>query len=332
NHSATGNKSGNSWENAIPELADALRWAREQWGENGSGAAWDAENPLQIWVAAGTYMPLYSAEDGKYRAAGENPRDNAFVMVPHVQLYGGFDGEEEVLGARDWNTNETILSGEIGGEGNDIYNAYHVVIGVGNADNSYVMDEHTVLDGFTITGGNADVTGVIKVNEQSVPRNSGGGIAVISASPTLRNLIITGNKTTGSGGGISTQYAACVLTNVVIHGNKGSSNSGGFFAYTSPGTAVPVVLTNVTISGNQGGGMSTSGTPAPIIQNSIISGNYGDTNFFGEIDEVNSGHNIIAGLEGHLPEANPLFANPISGDYRPVTGSPAIDAGSNQAY
>src|SRR5690606_11506023 len=57
-----------------------------------------------------------------------------------------------------------------------------------------------------------------------------------------------------------------------------------------------------------------------------------DTNFFGEIDEVNSGHNIIAGLEGHLPEANPLFANPISGAYRPVTGSPAIDAGSNQAY
>src|SRR5690606_37456379 len=90
--------------------------------------------------------------------------------------------------------------------------------------------------------------------------------------------------------------------------------------------------TNVTISGNQGGGMSTSGTPAPIIQNSIIWGNYGDTNFLGEIDEANSGHNIIAGLEGHLPEANPLFANPISGDYRPVTGSPAIDAGSNQAY
>src|SRR5690606_36200137 len=79
NHSATGNKSGNSWENAIPELADALRWAREQCGENGSGAAWDAEHPLQTWVAAGTYKPLYSAEDGKYRAAGEDARDNAFV-------------------------------------------------------------------------------------------------------------------------------------------------------------------------------------------------------------------------------------------------------------
>src|SRR5690606_15199769 len=40
-HTAT----GSSWDNAIPELADALQWA----GENGE--RFTAENPLQIWVA-----------------------------------------------------------------------------------------------------------------------------------------------------------------------------------------------------------------------------------------------------------------------------------------
>src|SRR5690606_37815771 len=58
---AEGNGSGDSWGNAIPELADALKWAREQWGEDGSNASWGPDNPLQISVAKGTYNPLYHA-------------------------------------------------------------------------------------------------------------------------------------------------------------------------------------------------------------------------------------------------------------------------------
>src|SRR5690606_6411612 len=50
-----GDGSGDSWENAVPELADALRIARERWGDNGADAGWDEAEPLEIWVAAGTY-------------------------------------------------------------------------------------------------------------------------------------------------------------------------------------------------------------------------------------------------------------------------------------
>src|SRR5690606_30359652 len=156
------------------------------------GAEWDINNPLQIWVAADTYLPLYHAEDGKYDTDGG--RDNAFVLIPYVQVYGGFAGGEENLADRDWNTNKTILSGDIGDPGDDSDNSHHVVIGTGDA-----MDEHTVLDGFTITGGYANETGPIQVNEESISRSYGGGISISDAAPTLRNLVITGNKSTVMG-------------------------------------------------------------------------------------------------------------------------------------
>src|SRR5690606_24813147 len=46
---SSGDSTGNSWENAVPELADALI------------AAYDNTAIHQIWVAQGTYAPLYSA-------------------------------------------------------------------------------------------------------------------------------------------------------------------------------------------------------------------------------------------------------------------------------
>src|SRR5690606_36106046 len=42
---------GDSWENAIPELADALKWAREQ--HDGGSPGWTEAEPLRIFVAKG---------------------------------------------------------------------------------------------------------------------------------------------------------------------------------------------------------------------------------------------------------------------------------------
>src|SRR5690625_6409353 len=44
---------GSSWGEALKELADALKWTREQTDD---GHGWDEEHPLQIWVAKGTYF------------------------------------------------------------------------------------------------------------------------------------------------------------------------------------------------------------------------------------------------------------------------------------
>src|SRR5690606_640610 len=86
---SSGNGAGNSWENAIPELADALKWAREKYDADPANPGWTEGAPLKIYVAKGVYKPLYNAADGQYTTDGS--RDNAFVMVKNVQLYGGFD-------------------------------------------------------------------------------------------------------------------------------------------------------------------------------------------------------------------------------------------------
>ncbi|MDZ7717252.1 MAG: choice-of-anchor Q domain-containing protein [Balneolaceae bacterium] len=90
-----GNESGDSWDNAIRELQRALNWAASDWNAEQDGT-------LQIWVAAGTYTP---GEEGDQSAT--------FQLVNHVEVYGGFDGNEESLENRDWKTHTTILSGDI---------------------------------------------------------------------------------------------------------------------------------------------------------------------------------------------------------------------------
>src|SRR5690606_4398926 len=147
---------GNSWGNAIPQLADALKWAREQY--DGGSPGWTEAEPLRIFVAKGTYLPLYSAADGQYTTDGG--RDNSFVLVPNVQLYRGFDPQAGIEGLDDArilpdinNLHQgSILSGDFNGNDNTTNydnhteNAHHVTIAAGDIGSA-------LMDGFTVTGG-----------------------------------------------------------------------------------------------------------------------------------------------------------------------------------
>lgn len=74
----------------------------------------------EIWVAAGTYRPTA-------RNHPADPRSATFVVKPGVALYGGFAGTETGREQRDWQADPTILSGDIGVEGDASDNSYHVV-------------------------------------------------------------------------------------------------------------------------------------------------------------------------------------------------------------
>ena len=153
---------------------------------------------IEIWVAAGTYNPSYEI-DGGY--GDYSPDRHATFDIPSgVAVYGGFTGsEDEVdLSQRDWANNVTILSGDIDGndaEGDRSGNSYHVV-------SFYSVNQNTVLDGFTITGGNADGD-----DEAS----NGGGIfndfsyandEIPDGGVNIRNCIISGNSAANNGGGM----------------------------------------------------------------------------------------------------------------------------------
>ncbi|MCG2590997.1 choice-of-anchor Q domain-containing protein, partial [Rhodohalobacter sulfatireducens] len=296
---------GDSWENALPELSTALGWANNNWDGNSEGS-------LQIWVADGVYKPTTNTDQAQ-----------SFNLTNHVEVYGGFTGMETSLSERDWETNTTILSGDI--DSNDEVeivtsptsqitgnNSYHVVNG-SNADDT------AVLDGFTITAGHA--------SDNSAPNNDGGGVYNDSGSATFRNLTITGNRSSrygaavsnrensnptimetviknnfagNSGGGIYNNDSNPVLADVTIQENITADNGGGIYSHNNSSP----VLTNVKIIGNRarsgfnvgtfgGGGMYNNGG-APILTNLLFSGNVADENsgssggFGGAILNVNS--------------------------------------------
>ena len=149
---------------AIPHpalLTDCSSWAE---GCSLQKAITTAAAGDSIYVLMGTYYPGTVETD-------------TFQLKTGVAIYGGFDGDEKTIAERDPVANVTTLSGEIG-LGHVADNSLHVVTGSG-------VDNTAVLDGFTITGGNADV--------DSTGPDSGGGLYIWSGSPTLNRLIFTSN-------------------------------------------------------------------------------------------------------------------------------------------
>jgi hypothetical protein len=232
---------GEDWANALPTLQDAL------WIANPSNCPGLAIG--EIWVAAGVYFP----DEGMGQT--DDDRNATYQLRNNLAIYGGFAGTESLLSQRNWLSNATILSGDIDQDSALTGNSYHVVTG-SSANSS------AILDGFTVTGGNADEAG---------PAGNGAGIYNINGSPTLSNLVISQNAA-ANGGGIYNDGSSPTLTNVSIHQNTATLDGGGIYNRNSSNPT----LTNVSISGNaadlSGGGIYSRGS-SPTLVNVVISGN-----------------------------------------------------------
>ncbi|RYZ94805.1 MAG: hypothetical protein EOP47_27110, partial [Sphingobacteriaceae bacterium] len=174
-------------------------------------------------------------------------------MVNNVKIYGGFAGTEVLLTDRNLalTANKSTLSGDVIGDdganfANNVENTYHVVVSIG-------VIGAAELNGFTISGDNANGSSGIAVNTATISLKNGGGMYnAYSSSPVLTNVTISGNMAT-DGGGMYSNFSSPVLTNVTISGNMASNTGGGMH-----NSSYYPLLTNVTISGNtatNGGGM-----------------------------------------------------------------------------
>ncbi|MGJ1286463.1 MBG domain-containing protein [Sphingobacterium spiritivorum] len=241
---------GSSWANAAPELAAPLLAAK-------TNAA-----IKQIWVAKGTYKPKYRPDN--LNGTNPNDRDNAFLMVKDVKLYGGFAGTETDIGQRDFSiaTNTTTLSGDLGTASDISDNAYHVVISVGAVGTAE-------LNGFTLTGGNADAASNISVNGNQVLRSRGGGMYNYSSSPTLSNVTLSNNTAT-LGGGMYNYSSSPTLSNVTLSNNT-ATLGGGMYNYNSSPALSNVILSNNTAT-YYGGGMYNYNS-SPALSNVTLSNN-----------------------------------------------------------
>ncbi|HUW20065.1 MAG TPA: right-handed parallel beta-helix repeat-containing protein [Sedimentisphaerales bacterium] len=212
---ANGLSDGLSWPDAYNYLQDALSVALR--GD-------------QVWVAGGVYRP----DEGRGLTKGD--RRMSFMLKEGVPLRGGFAGVTAPdPNDRNFTLYETTLSGDLNGDdepnfANNTENSCHVVTAGG-------VDFTAVLEGFTITAGNA--------NSPDPNYTCGGGIYNISARPIIADCIISYNHAQDKGAGIRNYYSSPILLNCTLSGNHAGITGGAVFNEGS----VPT-LTNCTFSGN----------------------------------------------------------------------------------
>jgi hypothetical protein len=208
----------------------------------------------------------------------------SFVLKNGVAVYGGFAGNETLREQRNFQINVTILSGDIGSVGNSNDNSYHVVVG-SNSDNS------AVLDGFTVTGGNANRDDLILTD-----MSRGGGMYNSLGSPTVANVIFNENNAIFGGGmyNYGDQYVDYipVVTNVIFSNNT-AVEGGGMRNdnYSAP------LLTDVSFIGNEvprtGGGMENVLQSNPTLVNVTFSGNSAPGGVGGGMSNISSNPNLM---------------------------------------
>lgn len=130
------------------------------------------------------------------------------------------------------------------------------------------IDTTTLIEGFTVTGGGGDQSDGVYYLE-------GGGFYIKGASPTLKNVRITGNTAYQGGGGYIT-YGSPKLVDVVIEDNIADRSGGGLHLWSSNLTSNE----NLRILNNRalrGGGVkaSLSNVSDMIIARNVAEGSCG---------------------------------------------------------
>ena len=283
----------------------------------------DGKNPVNGWEGSKTVVSLSTAltnakaGDQIWVLGFQDPSqlyvapEGGFTVKSGVKLYGGFRGTERTIderptsGKAPYFTYRSVLSGDIKGDDvvdgtNMLYpanstrsdNATHVLSldltpkqSSGN-NNTYP----TVVNGFTVIGGNADGTD-----------EYGGGIYVFGANANgggayhIEKCFLLNNYAKEGGGAIyvSSQVEAtstastivdCVVYNNLAGVRSGSENLGGGINIAGSGTIV-----NSSIFNNEGGGVRLSssakavnltiarntvmGIEGGVVSNSVIWGN-----------------------------------------------------------
>ena len=230
-----------------------------------------------------------------------------FQLKNGVSLYGGFMGTEANRDERDVLIYPTILSGDLLGNDNDNVdpdeptrsdNSWHVVK-AGDVDLGGV-DSTTVLDGFTITGGNANTLppnpndtggGLFVILESNLIVQSilftansaryGGGLGCFFARPTVAHVSFIGNAVSGDlagdGGGMHGDFCASTLRNVLFRDNTATRFGGGVM--NNRGASFMNGVTFINNTAIRGGGMYNLLDPS-LVTSAV---------FFGNVAEVAGG-------------------------------------------
>jgi len=209
---ANGANDGTSWMDAFSELQSALAVA--QAGD-------------EIRLAQGIYRPDYDVNTGQHTA----DRLASFRLVNGVAVSGGYAGlGEPDPDQRDTVQYPTVLSGDLNGDDQPEFvnydeNVHHVV------EAQDVDHPNSLLDGVTITGGNAN-------SDSCCFYWRGAGFYLVRSPLTINDCVITANVSENSiaqGGGmyIVTDSNA-LLTQCRFFGNQASDGGAVYINNSNP--------------------------------------------------------------------------------------------------
>ena len=219
-----------------------------------TGLSWtDAFTNIKDAVAACVNLgAIFVAQGTYYRIAGGTA--SIVNLKNGVRVYGGFVGTESSLSDRgDPDIHPTILDGE------DMSN--HVVNGASNS----------ILDGFTIQGGNATYQG-------------GGLYADSCVNLTVTNCVFFDNNAVYSGAGMyngrgwrgssSVTVSNCsFIDNTTSYTGSNNYGGGGMYNNDSSLTITDCTFTGNSVGANQRGGAIYNISSSNVIKNCIFHGN-----------------------------------------------------------
>jgi hypothetical protein len=269
---ANGLNNGSSWQNAYRYLQDAIADANE------------ADKPVEILVAQGTYKPQLSSA----YPAGTGDREASFRLISGVAIRGGYGGVSvSDPNAREIAAYTTILTGDVYDNDSDVVYPKNVPGGRDFArpptagmlvrpswtDNSRhvvtadATDESAVLDGFRVAHGYAD-------GPPGQPC-AGGGLYCYKASPTVLNCTFAHNLLPyGAGAGMASLDGSPVVSHCTFMDNWAMAGAG--FACSGPGSPVVTQCTfhsNTTI-GTSGGAVGCFDGTQARIANCLVTDNF----------------------------------------------------------
>jgi hypothetical protein len=237
---ANGLNDGTSWQNAYNYLQDALADANS------------SVKPVEIRVAQGTYRP----DESSAELNGTDDRAATFQLINGVTLKGGYGGfGQPDPNERDVGKYETILSGDLNGDDLGVTNPLDLLDAPTRTENSYHVvscindNAIAVLDGFTITAGNANFY------SYPSPHRYGGGLYIHSANPLVTNCFFLENSAY-DGGGALVESSNSSFTNCIFIKNSADNSSGGIGLWE--GSAVLTDCNFVNNWSRGGGAMDSS--------------------------------------------------------------------------
>ncbi len=288
------NQDGQSWDTAFADLQDAIA---------------SATSGDEIWVAAGIYYPD-EAEAG-IATVTANDEYSRFGLVSGVSIYGGFAGGETQRTQRDYQTNLTILSGDI--DQND------------TSTNGVVLDDpfSNILgtNARSVINGGSDLSGYL--DGVIVTAGRGGEAGGISGGGSYRHCTFQGNLgiTAGARSGEDEvfRFVQCDFIN-----NQGSS--AGAVSCFGVGEAVTIIscrfLGNRAIStgSSNSAGAIMAGNGTLQLTNCLFAGNAGVRhgaihNRDGgtlRIDNSTIAHNLASGSDTSGSESGGIGAEVLS--------------------